>query len=305
MKIKLYPEENGFIDLLRRSFVCCQDEKHSEFRYSRVFSMMRTDKKSSKKRSNYFHFGTIHIICLLIFCAQFAYTQNKSETPTVLHMQDGSIYKGEIISEDAFEIVLKTESVGEIIIPAFLVKHRNANGIAPVSNNAKYHKTTGNFLTVDFSFNIDRNSLFQFNVIYGKRLSPKYNVGVGVAFSEFTSDFLFRGQQLFQPYVYGQYYWNDKNWRLFTDVKLGYGIDVTGTQDFGIQTQDSSGGVYANPGIGVEIANRKNMKWSIKLSQQIQKSNRTGNFQDNFQNPIFITSNTWYNRTTLSTGVNF
>ena len=46
----LYQNETGLTDLLRRSFVCCQDEKRSECRYSRVFSTIRTDKRSSKKR---------------------------------------------------------------------------------------------------------------------------------------------------------------------------------------------------------------------------------------------------------------
>ncbi len=54
---QIYQKENSLTDLLRRSFVCCQDEKRSECMYSRVFSTMRTDKRSSKKRSNYFHFG--------------------------------------------------------------------------------------------------------------------------------------------------------------------------------------------------------------------------------------------------------
>ncbi len=53
----LYQKENGLTDLLRRSFVYCQDEKRCECRYSRVFSTMRTDKRSSKKRSSYFHLG--------------------------------------------------------------------------------------------------------------------------------------------------------------------------------------------------------------------------------------------------------
>ena len=64
---QIYQKENSLTDLLRRSFVCCQDEKRSECMYSRVFSTMRTDKRSSKKRSNYFHFGIyILILCLML-----------------------------------------------------------------------------------------------------------------------------------------------------------------------------------------------------------------------------------------------
>ncbi len=60
----LNQKENGLIDLLGRSIVCCQEEKRSECRYSQVFSTMRTDKRSSKKRSKYFHFGIVLFLAI-------------------------------------------------------------------------------------------------------------------------------------------------------------------------------------------------------------------------------------------------
>lgn len=250
-----------------------------------------------------------YLLFVLVFSIQFAYTQQNSVDQTVITLQDGSVYIGNIISEDAFEIVMETESVGTITVPAYLVKNRNNKRAILLQTIGKYHKTTGYFFTLDYSLSLgsNSNSLTQLNLIFGKRLTTKLNLGVGVGISNISrNNFTFIDQQLAQPYVYGQYFLNNKKWRLFVDMKLGYGIDLGETRNFGFNDEITShGGAYINPGIGFELANRKKMKWSFKLSQFIQKASHTDSFQDGLQNPVFIKSNVWYNRTTLTIGLNW
>jgi hypothetical protein len=250
---------------------------------------------------------SIYLICILSFSIQNVFAQKNSNISTALYLEDGSIYIGEIVSEDAFEIVLKTEFIGEVTVPAYLVKNRSNKGIIVPNTIAKYHKTTGNFFTFDYTFNFGDNNLSQLNFIFGKRLKPNLNLGIGMAYTYMATNSRVRfiDQQLLQTYVYGQYFFNDKKWRLFVDAKMGYGFDISGTDNFGFGDIRNTGGVYFNPGIGFQLANRKNMKWSFKLSQHIQKATTTDFFQDNLQNPVSINSNVWYNRTTFTVGINF
>ena len=144
------------------------------------------------------------------------------------------------------------------------------------------------------------NDFQQLGVVFGKRITSKINVGAGtsVTWTKLSDPTIYLLHTFVQPHVFGRYYINDKKWRLFTDIKLGYGIEV---RDW----QESSDGIYINPSIGFEIANRKNLKWTFKLSQFIQNTTADVFWQDSFGNPVEVESNIWYNRTAFTVGINF
>ena len=236
---------------------------------------------------------------MFIFTCHFVNAQDIYQNTTI-YMYDGSVYKGQVLSEDAFEIELKTDLIGTVLLPKNHVKSRkNGKSIISVAGG-KYHKKVGNFFTIDYSLSLGaENYLQQFSFVYGKRITPKINVGIGTSITwanQTRSAFV--DQTFVQPHLFGRYYFNDKKWRLFTEMKLGYGIQI---QTF----QNSSNGVYINPAIGFEIANRKNMKWTLKLSQFIQQTNIRQFRNDFLNNPIIIQSNVWYNRTAFTVGINF
>ncbi len=231
---------------------------------------------------------------MCMFICHFSHAQKMNPT-SVISMHDGSVYTGEIVSEDAFEIELKTDAIGIIYIPKNLVEKRKNSKDLLLVPQGKYHKKKGNFFAIDMGLGY---GVHQYSFRYGKRITPKIQLGVGTTFSFVTFDVpvFSQVQSWIQPHIFGRYYINDKKWRLFADAKLGYGF-----QDL----QGSSDGIYINPGIGFEIANRKNMKWSLKLSQFIQDTSIRDFWIDSFNNPVELNSDILYNRTTLTVGISF
>ena len=239
-------------------------------------------------------------ICIFIFTCHFVQAQEIYKETTI-YMTDGSVYKGQILSEDAFEIELKTAVIDIIHIPKNHILNRHDGNDFLLVPGGKYHKKKGQFLSVDLSLNLGADNDFQqLGVVFGKRITSKINVGAGtsVTWTKLSDPTIYLLHTFVQPHVFGRYYINDKKWRLFTDIKLGYGIEV---RDW----QESSDGIYINPSIGFEIANRKNLKWTFKLSQFIQNTTADVFWQDSFGNPVEVESNIWYNRTAFTVGINF
>lgn len=229
---------------------------------------------------------------------------------SIIYTKTGGVYVGEIVNEDAFSIKMVLETSDTISIDKRYVKKQKKP--AKLKNvilfdNGKYHKKEGLFMSFDYSFGAtseDNNSLL-FGIIVGYRLNPKWSVGVGITAHHNTVMLpgrVWSEHQFNSVSAYGRYNITNKKIRWFAESSLGIGR-ARNEWWFG----DYSDGIYFRPGIGFEIANRKKMKWSFKISQYIQSTSGTNNF-GNFgpgQGDAEYNYKQIYNRTMIGVGVNF
>lgn len=247
------------------------------------------------------YFVSLLIINLFLIHSMQA-QQNKNAS--IVYLNDGSVYVGEIIKEDIFEIVMKTKALDTITLNKAFIK-RTARGKKIIAvGDGKFHKNKAFLAGVEFTLHANAESSYsQLSSYFGKRIGSKFILGAGVGLTVATANDvpgLWTENEFFQAFSYGRYYFNHKKIRLFSDMKLGWGFAL----DDAWRGNMSEGGFYAAPGIGIEFANRKKIKWSIKLSQNIQQSS-TQEQWGNDDLPIQINIDQLYNRTALSVGINF
>lgn len=245
---------------------------------------------------------TTFIICLF-FVLPHAEGQI-SKQKAIVYLHDGSAYVGKVISEDPFEIELQTILQDALLINKSLVRKIHRGDQILIVNKGKFHKTSGNFISAELSLSLNPDThVAQFHLMYGRRLNSKLNIGLGVGLSNSSASLpdLWLDNTFLQFFGYGKYYINEKKWRLFTDLKAGYGFALQNQWQFNEQT----GGLFLSPGVGIEFANKRNGKWSLKLSQYIQNVSGVDGWTDGFNNPINIRYNHWYNRTSLNVGLTF
>lgn len=249
------------------------------------------------------YFLTLLLMCIFVTNSIIA---QHNRTSSIVYLQDGSVYVGQIIQEDIFEVVMKTQALDTITInKAFVSKTVRAKEIIHVQDG-KYHKTEGLFGAIEMAFSYGNESHYtQLAAIFGNRMTRRFLLGGGIGLTQASINGnniggLWFDHDFVQVFAYSRYYINDKKLRLFGEMKLGWGFSMD--NNWGGNT--SQGGFYANPGIGIEFANRKKLKWSIKLSQNLQQVSSQENWGDQF-NPVRINLDHIYNRTSLSVGIQF
>lgn len=242
----------------------------------------------------------VAIVCMAISSTLLT-AQNDNKSTTVFYA-DGSVFNGVIVEEDVSYMHLLLVTGDTIKLHKLLIdKDGHRRNIAQPKKE-KYHKKEGLFSSVEYGLGVGSGGgSTMIQGIFGKRIKPNLNVGIGLgySYSSFNNPGVWQDNTFLNIFGFGRYYLNDKKFRLFTDAKIGYGIK----QDDAWASYTS--GFYAQPGIGFEIANRKKMKWSIKLSQFIQNTSGSNQWNDQFNNPILFNYNHWYNRTMFTVGINF
>lgn len=247
-------------------------------------------------------------LCILFIAAMNSYSfcQSEKTDRSYVFLYDGSVYIGEILSEDIFEITLQTVALKTITLNKAYIKKTIAGPNVLVTKNGKYHKTSPYFLTADWMAGSSARGegIAQLSLIAGQRIKNRTEVGLGLGISTSSSraNDAWRDHGFLNLFAYGKRYLNDKTIRPFVDIKAGWSVGL-GSGWGG----EFSGGLYLNPGIGIQFANRKKMKWSLRLSQTIQQTSGTdnvgwafGDFSD-----ATISYKTWLNRTSFGIGINF
>lgn len=250
---------------------------------------------------------------ILFYCilfTSFVYSNcfaQTSQKESFVYLHDGSIYIGEILSEDLFEITLKTKALKIITINKAFVKKTHLGTDIILTKDGKYHNASNKFISFDWmgGSNARGDGMGHFSIMAGKRLNPRteFGAGIGMLSATTSTNDVWRDQGFLNLFVYGKKYLSDKSVRLYTDMKLGWSTAI-GTSWRG----DYKGGLFVNPGIGIQLASRKKMKWSFRLSQMIQQTSGTEQFPWFGVDPLSnasISYKNWLNRTSFSIGINF
>lgn len=212
---------------------------------------------------------------------------------------DGSIYKGYVLDRREFEIDVLLPTMDTISVHDVLISNIKSSNDYNTYKKGRFHQKKGlyavGFLSADYHSSGGLNG----QLVY--QTSPKFAWGLtgGFQVNELSLEQSFNSNVFWQLGLYGKYNLTRKSTRIYTDLKAGYGF--TSPDTWG---DPYEGGIYLEPGIGLQFASKDNFRLNIGLGQQLQRSTGQTNIWNggNFENAT-IDYKLWYNRTVLRIGV--
>lgn len=241
-------------------------------------------------------------LCVMLFCYLLsfnAYSQDQSNS--IVHYDDGSVFIGKIVSKNDVGLVLYGSTMDTLNLIWDNIKRLHDGNDIILYNKGKFHKKSGFFGTLDFSF-APSTIITEGALIVGNRITPRYAVGAGAALS--TTEVTIAGEWLwhdFHTYFgYGRYYLNQKKRRIFADARVGYGFPRNGGWN-----NEHNGGFHFQPGITMMFSSRTDYRFFISLSQYFQYTSGEFNGTDGFISDYFARYDLFYNRTMIKFGFQF
>ncbi len=245
---------------------------------------------------------------LLCFTISIIFAQT-NELVTVIQYKDGSVFVGEVLDQDVLQLTMVLTTSDTITLQkSKILKNRKSNKFI-ILDKKKEHNVSDFFYNLDLSLNSNgsANSVMM-SLTAGKRLSPKFNVGAGLMMSHNTmrSPNVWGEFNLAQLFVHGRYNMNEKPVRPFIEANVGWGVALN-SDDW----NSYSAGFYASPGIGLEIATKRRLSWTIKINQYVQNISGTQlNWFTQFDDAgrgtrSSVTYDSILSRTAFSVGINF
>lgn len=231
------------------------------------------------------------------------FAQADASKGSIVYNRDGSVFIGDLLEENSTQIVLFGSTGDTIHLDKDLIR-RTLIGRTDIilHNRGKYHSTKGLFASAGGGIAATYESSATLDFIVGYRKDEKFSFGAGIGYhlheTELGSNFLINK---FAPaYIYGRRYLGRSNAGPFVFSKLGYGFPIErGFND------EYTGGVYAQPGLGLHFASRTDLKFIMSLSQYIQHSNGQRQRRDLFSNPVNIDYSIWYLRLMFNLTIEF
>ena len=245
-------------------------------------------------------------ILTIIILSQCTWLLSQDKTSkSIVYSKAGSVYSGEIISENVFDIKMVVADNDTIVLSKRKIKKiNNIQDDIVIYENGKYHRTSGYFYSISLNSTLgDNDDSNILNFTFGKRLNEKWYAGLGIGQASGVAR-LPGSNRVSHKFVnlfgYGRYNFKRNKLLYFADSSVGIGIAKRQDMWRGEYTD----GIYMQPGIGIEFASRNKIKWSVKLSQYIQKT--SGSLRLQLVNSEGLYEyNLLYNRTTIGVGVTF
>ncbi len=223
----------------------------------------------------------------------------------IIYGYDGSILVGEVITEDEVYIHLRIFTTDTVRVPRGMIqkKYKSPEEVL-IYPEGKLHYTSGIFFSISNAFGgSDQSGSFDWDFIVGKRLTPKYSVGIGTAFSINTISLAQQewiDAHFIPLFAYGRYYFNEDKRRFFAATKLGYGFPSGLGLEF-----THSGGLHFQPSIGVHFASKKNRRIKMSIGYLLQKTKGTDTSVDVLNNPVSVNYDLWLSRVLFRFGWEF
>lgn len=246
------------------------------------------------------------MIILLCSWNHLAYAQenNAPGQQVIIDYADGSLFQGSIVSANQNKLQLKLTTGDTIHLNIGMIEKMINSDNHLIKRRGKFHYRSGYFgYTSMAGGSSNTDGSFQFDVMAGYRLHERLSLGLGLGVDVHGLTLGNSWTTLnFNPvYSYSRYYLNNRNWRLYTDTKLGYAI--ANNTDF---SDDHKGGLYFQPGIGFHIANKGKFKPHLSLSYLLLNAQGTStDFTSWFGGPVTHDFNVWYSRVMFKVAVEF
>ena len=245
---------------------------------------------------------------LLLWSLTTSYSQSKwNPEDAIIYSEDGSVYIGQIVFEDTWQIDLLIQTGDTIHLgKKDIDKTWRSKENITMLRKGRFHFKNTLFVGLDIAFGLDQDDVVGsalVNLIVGYHFNDRVSAGLGMGSHINTAvigDLFY--EHNFTPFFgHGRYYLSQKtNARFFVFSNLGYG--------FPIQSEwldEFDGGLFFNGGIGIHFASKKNVRYTMKVYQYMQGTSGVDVTADLFNRPITTKYNYWYNRTVLAFGMSF
>lgn len=222
------------------------------------------------------------------------------ENKSIVSYKDGSIFRGTILYVNGANLKMIISTGDTINLQPNMIKKIFDQSDYLVTKKDKYHYRSGvfNYTSLTFgTYNADYSA--QLQTILGYRYTDRLSLGAGVALEGHdlsVSDGWFYHRYL-SSFGYGRYYLNNKNWRLYTDAKMGYAFALE--PNF-FQRNTSKDGFIFQPGLGIHMASRNKFKMHLGMSYVFLRTAGTGG---DWSGDIQYDYKVWINRLVFSLGL--
>lgn len=219
---------------------------------------------------------------------------------SIVSYKDGSIFRGTILYTNGDNLKMIISTGDTINLKAELIKKIFDQSDYIVTKKDKYHYRSGifNYTSLTFgSHNRDHSS--QLQTVFGYRYTERLSLGVGAALE--GHDLSVGNDWFYHRYVssfgYGRYYLNNKNWRLYTDAKMGYAFALE--SNF-FQRNTHQDGFIFQPGLGIHMASRNKFKMHFGMSYVFLRTKGIG---ADWSGDIQYDYKVWINRLVFKIGL--
>lgn len=218
----------------------------------------------------------------------------------IVSYKGGSIFRGTILYTNGGNLKMIISTGDTINLKAELIKKIFDPSDYIVTKKDKYHYRSGifNYTSLTFgSHNLDNSS--QLQTVFGYRYTERLSLGVGAALE--GHDLSVGNDWFHHRYVssfgYGRYYLNNKNWRLYTDAKMGYAF---GLESNFFQRNTHQDGFIFQPGLGIHMASRNKFKMHFGMSYVFLRTKGAG---VDWSGDIQYDYKVWINRLVFKIGL--
>lgn len=219
---------------------------------------------------------------------------------SIVSYKDGSIFRGTILYSSDANLKMIISTGDTINLKTEMIKKIFDQSDYIVTKKDKYHYRSGifNYTSLNIgSSNFDTSG--QLQTVLGYRYTDQISLGVGLSLEGY--DLSFDDNWFYHRYLssfgYGRYYLNNKNWRLYTDAKMGYAFALQ--PDF-FQRNTSKDGFIFQPGLGVHMASRNKFKMHFGISYVFLRTRGTG---ADWTGDIQYDYKVWINRMVFKIGL--
>lgn len=243
----------------------------------------------------------LRFMCCLFLLMTTLQATAQIRDKSIFHYQDGSVFIGTILEENSKKAKLRITTSDTISIAKALVKKSYRHLL--YYPNGKFHFTKGFFFNYSIALGGNNGGVSsQLEAILGKHHNENLDYGIGLSFQAYEAQISNRAwvvHQFFTPMLYGRYYPFSKKVRPFVSLAVGYSFPVIS----GFQRNETFGGLYAQPSIGLKFASKKLRRYYVSLGQSIQQTKGALNNTDFLGNPVEYNYKLWLNRMVFKVGV--
>lgn len=228
----------------------------------------------------------------------------EEERVDIIKLEDGSTFVGKILFEDTNKLVFYNETLDSLELNkstiASIQRHKKVNNNS--YSKEPYHNSSGLFAGLQLGPTLSNEGRPHINIHAGlhvtKHLSAGIQAGYDTNYAEEKG--LWVDYNFFNVGAYARYTFTDKRFRPYASGFAGYGFFKN--QNW---LSDQEGGFNFEPGIGVQMATRFKIKFTLSLHQYIQPAVAETSFPDQWNNPVIQRADLTLNRTILKLGIEF
>lgn len=224
----------------------------------------------------------------------------EDEVQAVVSYRDGSIFKGKLLEGDGFNLRMIISTGDTITLSKVMISKIFDPENYIITKKDKYHFKNGVFGYGSLTFGVFRfDHSAQIQAIGGYRYNERLSLGLGMSLEghDVSIADLYFYHRFLSTFGYGRFYLNEKNWRLYTDVKMGYSFAME--PDF-FELNTSNDGFLFQPGLGVHIASRSKLKMHLGMSYIFLRTNGEGS---DWSGDIQLDYKVWISRLVFTFGV--